>query len=355
MQSMTGSKSENNRKIGNIIKIISIIGIVLVSVFAGFFIVKSMGDLFGSVVFAVIVAYLLLPMQKKLEKKIKPAFSAFLCVTVFFGVIVFVIILVLPILFNEFSSAAYQIKYIVSYLQNLLDKIEDKLNLGISLSELLSNATKLFEGNAVDIIKNTVNSIIDFFRSLPAMVMMPVITFYMLKDRNYFISKTEFLIPVKWRAVLKNIFLSADRVVKNYVKTQILLAVIVGMATAAGYFLLGVPYAFLLGLLMGICEIIPYFGPVIAAVPACLLVLAVSPEKLIWTIAVIVAVQQLENSFLSPYVMGTNFDINPVTVIIVLWIAGDILGVAGFIFAIPIYVILKNLLSDLFGKLVKAG
>lgn len=353
---MTDSNTKkNNKKIGNIVKSISIIGIVFVSIYAVFFLINSMGDLFGTIVFAMIAAYLLLPLQKMFEKKLKPGFSAFLCVFAVFGVVVLMIMLVLPILFNELSSAAYQIKHVVDYLQNLLNKTEETLNLDISLSEILSNTTKLFEDNAVNIIKNVVNSVIDFFKGLPAMVMMPVITFYILKDRCYFISKFEFLIPVKGRAVLKNIFLSADRVIKNYVKTQILLAFIVGIATAAGYFLLGVPYAFLLGVLMGICEIIPYFGPVIAAVPACLIVLAVAPKKLIWTLAVIVAVQQLENSFLSPYVMGTNFDINPVTVIIVLWIAGDILGMAGFIFAVPIYVILKNLLTDMFSKLVKAG
>lgn len=355
MQSMTDSNAKNSKKVGNVIKVLSVTGIVLACITAVFLTIKSMGDLFGAVVFAVIVAYLLLPLQKKLEKKMNAGISAFLCVVALFGLIVFVIMLVLPILFNELSSAAYQIRYIADDLKNRLNKIEEQLNWGISLSEILSGMTKLFEGNTADIIKNAVNSAIDFFKSLPAVVMMPVITFYLLKDRDYFISKFEFVIPVKWRSVLKDIFLSADRVIKNYVKTQILLAFIVGMATAIGYFLLGVPYAFLLGLLMGICEIIPYFGPIIAAVPACLLVLAVSPEKLIWTVAVIVLVQQSENSFLSPYVMGTNFDINPVTVIIVLWVSGDILGVAGFIFAIPIYVILKNLLSDLFCKLVKAG
>lgn len=346
---------KNHKTVSDIIKIIALSGIVILCLLLVIFAVRCMGDLFGAILLAVVIAYLLLPLQKTLEKKINSAFSALLCVVGLFGVLLLVITLVLPLIFKELSSAVSQIKYIVDYLQNLLNKIEDRLNLGISLSEILSNATKLFENNVIDIMKNAVNSIINFFKSLPAMIMVPVITFYMLKDRNYFISKIEFVIPVKWREVLKKIFFSADKVIKNYIKTQIFLAFIVGIATTVGYLLLGVPYAFLLGLLMGICEVIPYFGPVIASVPACLLVLAVSPNKLIWTVAVIVAVQQLENSFLSPFVMGSNFDINPVTVIIILWISGNVLGVAGFIFAIPIYVILKNLLSDIFDKLVKAG
>lgn len=346
---------KNHKTVSDIIKIIALSGILIVCLLLVIFVVRSMGDLFGAIMIAVIIAYLLLPLQKTLEKRLNPAFSALLCVVGLFGILVLVITLVLPLIFGELSSAVSQIKYIVDYLQDLLNKTEDRLNLEISLSDILSNTTKLFENNVIDIIKNAANSMINFFKRLPAMIMVPVITFYILKDRNYFISKFEFILPVRWREVLKRIVFSADKVIKNYVKTQIFLAFIVGIATATGYFVLGVPYAFLLGVLMGICEVIPYFGPVIASVPACLLVLAVSPNKLIWTIALIVAVQQLENSFLSPYVMGSNFDINPVTVIIILWISGNILGVAGFIFAIPIYVILKNLLSDIFGKLVKAG
>lgn len=358
MRSMKDLPENKQKTVGDIVKIIVLVGIAVLIFVLMFFVANIMGKLLGAIIVAIIISYLLMPLQKMFEKHIKRGLAAFLCVAVSFGIVVLVITLILPILIKELSSASAQIGKLAVRLIEIVKSAEDKLrdmNIDVSFGNILSKISFMLETNTTDVIKRFVDYVIGFFKSLPAIVMVPVITFYVLKDRAYLISKIEFIIPVKWRGTLKNLFLSADRVITDYVKTQLLLAFIVGIATAMGYLLLGVPYAFLLGLLMGICEIIPYFGPVIGAVPACLLVLTSAPEKIIWTVAVIVGVQQLENSFLSPYVMGTNFDINPITVIIVLWIAGDLLGIAGFLFAIPIYVILKNLLLNLFNKLVKAG
>ncbi len=358
MLSMKELSENKQKKAGDIIKITALIGIVLLISVIAFFAVKSMGELFGAIMVAIVISYLLMPLQRMLEKHVKRGLSAFFCVVISFGAVIAVITLIFPVLINEISSASAQLGKIAVYVIDIVKNTEEKLkkmNIDVSFGSILSSITSILETDTTDVIKSIVDSVISFFKSLPVIVMVPVLTFYMLKDRAVLVSRAEFVIPVRWRGTLKNMLSGADRVISDYVKTQLLLAFIVGMATAVGYFLLGVPYAFLLGLLMGVCEIIPYFGPVIGAVPACLLVLTSAPEKIIWTVAVIVGVQQLENSFLSPYVMGTNFDINPITVIVVLWIAGDVLGFVGFLFAIPIYVILKNIVLNLFNKLVKAG
>ncbi len=356
MQLTKDSQENKKHTAADIIKILaiilSIVGVMVAFIFVG----RSMGKLLGAVAAAVIGSYLLIPLQLRLEKRLCKGLSALLCVLVLFGTATGILIWLFPIMLREIISASKQIGVVTEYLEDIFDVIEDRineLNIPVTFDSLLSGATQLIKNKAGDFVDRLISVVISFFKSLPVIITVPVMMFYMLKDRAYFLSAAEFMIPVNRRESLKKTLKEADLVLKSYIRSQLLLALLVGSATALGYAVLGVPWALLLGGLMGICELIPYFGPIIGAIPACVLVLSSSPDKLIWTVAVITAVQQLENCFLSPYVMGTSFDINPVTVITVLWVSGRVVGFAGFVFGIPIYVIVKNITVGIYNKLVK--
>lgn len=98
----------------------------------------------------------------------------------------------------------------------------------------------------------------------------------------------------------------------------------------------------LLGLLGGLSNTVPYIGPVIGAVPAVFAALMVSPVKAIITVLLFVLVQQLDNNFISPKIIEGRLGLHPVASIIVLFIGGEFFGFAGVLFAIPAYAILRS-------------
>ncbi len=359
MQSMTDSKEIKRKETFlKVAKIATVTGVLLLFTAAAVYIGISMGELLGAIVAAAFIAYLLLPVQRFCEKHMPGWLAAIFSVLISYGFIVTVVALLIPALINQMSSIMGQISALIGHTGDFVSKIQNKINemnIPIEVGGIFNDGVSYVTGFISQSAKNMIDSMIGFARKLPVIALTPILTFYFLKDRSYFSEYFVFLIPVKWRKPLNKMFYGADKVIKGYVKTQLTVAFIVGVATMAGYFIVGVPYALLLGVLMGICELIPYFGPVIGAVPACIIVLMSAPDKLLWTIVTVVAVQQIEGNFLSPYLMGAHFDINPVTVIAVLWISGRLLGFAGFIFAIPIYVIFKDICKVVFNKLVKAG
>lgn len=359
MQSMTVSAETKKKHVFmKIAKTAAVTGVLLLFVLAAYYIGATMGDLLGALVISAFIAYLLLPLQRLFEKKTPKWLGALLSVLLSYGILIATVAILIPRLFNQMSAISGQISVLLGYAGDFIAKIQNKvneMNIPIEVGDILGDGIGYITEFISQSAKNMIDGIIKFLEKLPVIALAPILTFYFLKDRDYFSEHFVFLIPVKWRAPLNKMFHSADKVIKSYLKTQLLVAFLVGAATMAGYAAVGVQYAPLLGFFMGICEIIPYFGPVIGAIPACIVVLMSSPDKLLWTIVVVVAVQQLEGNFLSPYLMGTHFDINPVTVIAVLWVSGRLLGFAGFIFAIPIYVIVKDICRVVFNKLVKAG
>ncbi len=130
-----------------------------------------------------------------------------------------------------------------------------------------------------------------------------------------------------------------------YLRGQTLLCVIVGAMGVIVYLLIGLPYAFSLGLVFGIFEAIPMIGPVIGLVPAMLISLAIAPDKLVWVIMGGILIQQLENNLLVPRVMDRAVGINPVVSILAIGAFTLLFGIPGAVLAVPMAAVIQVLLD----------
>jgi predicted PurR-regulated permease PerM len=131
----------------------------------------------------------------------------------------------------------------------------------------------------------------------------------------------------------------------KFIQGQLLTAIIVGVLETIGLFLVRVKYPLVLGVIGGIAEIIPYFGPVIGAVPAVAIALIESPIKAMWAVLVYVVVQQLENAYISPKIIEGRLGLHPVATIMVILAGGKFFGVAGMLLAVPVTAILRVLIK----------
>jgi hypothetical protein len=153
------------------------------------------------------------------------------------------------------------------------------------------------------------------------------------------------------REQVRELIAEMEGKIGGYFRGQAILCVIIGVLSTLAFFVLGIPYALVLGLLMGLFEALPVIGPTLGAIPAVIITLAVAPDKAVLVVGVLVAIQVLENNLLVPRVMDESVGVNAIVSILAITAFGILFGLGGAILAIPLAAILqifiKRLLFDL--------
>ncbi len=191
------------------------------------------------------------------------------------------------------------------------------------------------------------NMVISFLSSLPGigvsfvtgffnLIMAPILAFYILKDYRA-IKETVFsLVPTAYRAESRELAKRIDHVVKGFISGQLLISIFVAILSGIALAILGVDFAFLIGLLTGILNIIPYFGPVVGGILAALVAFFESPWLALWAVLAFVIVQQLDAFVISPNVLSYQVRIHPTLVLFALIVGGLWWGILGMLVAIPL-------------------
>ena len=171
---------------------------------------------------------------------------------------------------------------------------------------------------------------------------------YLATQPNFYRTGVIKLVPPLRRKIAAEAMLESERALRLWLKGQAIAMVVVGLLTGFGLWLLGMSSAFTLGLLAGVLEFIPFAGPIIAAVPAVLLALAVSPELTLWVVLLYVAVQQFEGNLLTPLVQQYAVDLPGAVLLFSLIGFGSLFGTLGIILAAPLAVVSMVLVKRLY-------
>jgi len=141
---------------------------------------------------------------------------------------------------------------------------------------------------------------------------------------------------------------NAGRALKFWLAGKLFEMVSVGLITTAGLYLIGMPSALGLGFIAGLLEFIPFFGPIMAALPALLLAMTVDPQLAIWTAAVYVAVQQIENNLIVPLVQKRTVELPPALGLFSIFAFGVLFGTMGVLFSVPLAVVIMVFVKQLY-------
>lgn len=313
------------------------------------------------IILAFIAYYLLNPIVDLLEKwRIKRIWGIIILILGISGLLTGIILLIAP-------SIETQIKELVKnfpiYLGQLGDSITAWLQnsfLGPYYDEgynwLVSNFSNIpgiigsYLVNAFQGVRNIASTVTNVF---VAIITFPIILFFLLKDGKRFKEYSLKLLPPKFRHDTNQILVNMDTQVGSYIQGQIIVATCIGILLFIGYLIIGLPYAITLAIIAAITSVIPYLGPTIAIIPAIIIAIVDSPFMLVKLAVVWALVQFLEGNLISPNVMGRTMQIHPLTIIIVLLVAGNLFGIVGVILGIPGYAILKVLVSYVYMKFKK--
>jgi len=177
-------------------------------------------------------------------------------------------------------------------------------------------------------------------------VLAPVIAFYLLVDLPRTKELSRALVPPGWRADVEAVAHKLNRAMGGYFRGQLAVAVLVGVMCSVGLAIIGLRFAFLIGMIAGIFNVIPLVGPWIGGIPGVIIALTTgSPVKAVLVVVVMVSVQQIDNHFITPQVMQRAVRLHPAAVMLALLAGGALGGFFGLLLAVPVTAGLRILAS----------
>lgn len=197
-----------------------------------------------------------------------------------------------------------------------------------------------------DILKATFG----FFSNLIGIVFLAVVSFHLLLQRKNLNRYFLVLFGEGKEKIAEDFVNKIEKRIGGWVRGELVLMIIIGVMSYIGLRLLGIDLALPLALLAGLLEILPNIGPLIAAIPAVLMGLTISPLMGLAVVALYFLVQQIENSFVVPRVMQKAVGLSPLITILALAIGFKVSGVVGAILAVPLVLVFQTVASEIFSS-----
>ena len=309
--------------------------------------------LFAPILIAGFLYYLLNPLVNLLMKMgVKRLAAIALIFILLIGIIVLIFMSIIPNLVEQLVSLARNIPGFISNMQTWLQELANnatrfplfkELDVDKYISNLDVSAGSVIQQSLTG-VTNGLGSVIGKITTIVLLlVTVPFILFYMLKDGEKLVPNIERLFPEKQRENIKGLLQQLNKTLSDYISGQAIECLFVGTFTFLGYLLIGVDYAFLFGVIAGLTNLIPYLGPYLGLAPAVIYTFFDSPTRALLCIVVVIIVQQIDGNVIYPNVIGKSLNIHPLTIILILLVAGNLSGILGVFLGVPVYAILRTL------------
>ncbi|MBP3793673.1 MAG: AI-2E family transporter [Ruminococcus sp.] len=313
------------------------------------------------VIWGLIIAFLMNPIMVNTEKlfkkkkegssgKLMRAFSVTIASLVFLGIVVGLLVIVVPELVES-------IKNLFNNMGDLRNKLENWIkNTFSNYPSLVETATEKIDAFTKDasvifekiqpMMDDLVSGAWDVLSFIKDFTLGFIVSIYMLCNKETLlaqIKKTIVSITKKSTcAKIMNVSSQANKVFSGFITGKIIDSIIIGLLCFIGLTLMGMPYNIMIAVIVGVTNIIPFFGPIIGAVPSTLLMLIVDPKKAILLFIFILILQQFDGNILGPKILGDSTGLPGFWVLVSLIICGGLFGFAGMVLAVPMFALLYS-------------
>lgn len=292
------------------------------------------------------IAYLLYPLIEKLNQNgVQRWLAVLLIYILFFGGMGFAVYKGIPTFIKQLKDLSENIPMLIHQYELWADLIEKKTKtwpLGIheQIDNGFQSLNQWLEG-MIDRILAFFLWIVDRFFLL---ILIPFIAFYLLKDIDYLKKTFWSFVPKKWRQQTRSFLVNVEESLGNYIRGQLIVCALIGLISTIFFWVVKLDYPLLLGSIIGITNVIPYFGPFIGIVPAVIIASQISIKMVIFVALFVFFLQFLEGNVLSPYIVGKTLRMHPLLIMFSILIGGEIAGLIGLIIAVPIVAVIKTTL-----------
>ncbi len=311
-------------------------------------------------VIAGVIAYILDPLVTYLEHRRVPRVWGILGVyLVLAGVSSGLLFFFIPVFIQELVKLGESIPDYAAMLRGMVSAFQWGYRgaaLPSTIKVALDETIARFETGLLLAVRRVLESIISGFPGVLSLLIVPILAFYLLRDIHKI--KRGALVTAlsdpslqlgEWARLASEI----NAVLAGFIRGQLLVGVFVFLAVTVILQVMGVKFALILGILAGLGEFIPYFGPILAAIPAVVVALVRSPVLAVQVAVVFLVIQQIDATIVAPKVMGENVGLHPLTIIFAVLAGGYLVGVWGMFLAVPAAGIIKALLRFAYRKYLK--
>ncbi len=321
-------------------------GLLLLS---SFLFIYLFGSILLPVLVSIVVAFLLNGLLSTLRSiNLSHRISLFLTLFTFFSFYVSLFFL-LPSLGKQINSLIQSMPLIATAFQEnleLLSQAYPEIFSEDGVNTLFANLTSQFSSllnNALGQLAGTISFLIStvFF-----VVLVPIMVFFFLKDKEVLLPMLTVILPTK-RGFMDTVFSEMNQQLFNYVTGKFIEMIIVGSVSYAVFLILGLPYAVLISILVGLSVIIPFFGAFLVTIPVLLVGLYEwgLSDTFYWLLALYLIIQILDGNVLVPVLFSSRNNLHPVIILIAVLFFGGIWGFWGLFFAIPLATFIKAIFN----------
>ncbi len=306
---------------------------------------------------AMLIALVLNPIVRTLQRaRVPRPVAVFLVYLAFIAVLVLIGALVLPPALRQLMNLQNALPGLVEGARSGLERLQQVVNrvhLNVNVTSEARTFAESLSHNLPTATRSLVSLGVSLVRGIAIVIIIVVISVYMLLDAKRIVRFITTHFPTRSQADGEQWVAVVQSAVINYVKAQVLLSGALGLSAGLAMWLLGVTgifpsgskYAVFFGAWTALMEVIPYVGPVLAAVPPTVVALFHSPLAALWVIVAFLLIQQVEGHILAPLIMSTRFRVHPLVVIFVILAGGQIHGLTGAFLAIPLIPLVKESIS----------
>ncbi|MDO4546684.1 MAG: AI-2E family transporter [Clostridia bacterium] len=290
-------------------------------------------------IIAWVVAFALEPMCDRFARKLPRGLSAWLALATVMAVLVLAAISLIPAIVVQTREIIEIIPDILSKANDLLAKINQKLSqMGMGAIDFKQAD---IPGIAIEYLGGIASSAGGMAQGVSSFFLGAILGVFILTDIDEARFKAEMLVPSDWRELAIRMSRDVSMGLKMYVRGQLTVCVIVAILTSVALWLTGVKSPVALGAIVGIFNIIPYFGPILGGVPVVIIALSQSLVTAIFAVIALFVVQQIDSVVISPRVMSGATGLKPASTIVAMSIGGAGWGTVGMLLALPAMLILK--------------
>lgn len=308
------------------------------------------GRILTPFIIAAFISYLLYPVVTKLNQfNISKGFAVIIIYLLFFSLMTILFYKSFPVFVHQLQDLSEQLpQSMILYEKIIYSVYESTSFLPEIVHDKMDDFIYRIEQSVERQIENILERAANLFDFVITITIIPVLVFYFLKDFIEMKKSLQKLVPEKYFQRIDTMLIAIDESLGGYVRGQLIISSAVMFVTYVIYHTFQLKYALVLAVIMGLMNVIPYFGPIIGTIPAVAVAMTTSWKLVIVVLVTTLIVQTLENSFLSPYVMGKSVQIHPVLIILTLIIGAEIGGIIGMIIAVPLITIVRAIIVQIY-------
>ncbi len=319
------------------------------------------------VIWGFAIAYLLNPLFNLFgracegieKKKPRPRLKKFIQIVSTYVVLLAAVTLlgwvIVPQMVASVSGLVQNFQSYASSAQQAANSFINSLNLSPDILQQLQEMTDNLMSSLLSLVSTALPHIYDFLigvgNGVKNLLIGLIISVYVLWDRDRFAAQVKKMLFAVMKPDHAASFIrgcaSTHRTFSGFINGKILDSLIIGILCFIGMSIFGMPFPMLISVIVGVTNVIPYFGPFLGAIPSAVLVLLEQPEQTIWFCLFILILQQFDGNILGPKILGESTGLSSFWVIVAILVGGGLFGVLGMFVAVPIFAVLYSLLRSL--------